>query len=177
MTLLELTIAMMVVSVALVFLTGTIGALSNQRVINSENAVARAAAKTVIESMRASVFSQVWPRYNEDPDDDPGGSGSAPGSGFAVGGLTPVPGDADELVGEILFPTSTGVSGFQELREDVEDRALGLPRDLNGDSIVDASDHSDDYFILPVRVRIRWQGRAGERILDTYAQLCEFNKD
>ena len=42
------------------------------------------------------------------------------------------------------------------LREDWVDAAFGLPQDLNGDGVIDAADHSDDYLILPVVVRFLW---------------------
>jgi hypothetical protein len=37
----------------------------------------------------------------------------------------------------------------------------GLPADLNGDGVVEASPRDDDYLMLPVVVRLRWR-RAAE---------------
>jgi hypothetical protein len=86
------------------------------------------------------------------------------GNGFDIPGVTPVAGDPDGLVGEILFPTLAGAPGV--LREDLELPALGLPQDLNGDGNLDGLDHSSDYVLLPVQVRVRWNGSAGPGLLE-----------
>ena len=39
------------------------------------------------------------------------------------------------------------------LREDVAIPAMGMPRDLDGDNVVDGVDHKGDYRMLPVIVR------------------------
>jgi hypothetical protein len=51
--------------------------------------------------------------------------------------------------------------GAVQVREDLQEPALGMPRDLNGDGIPDALDHSADMQILPVLVRLRWRGPTG----------------
>jgi hypothetical protein len=61
------------------------------------------------------------------------------------------------------MPTQTGAGGALELREDVVDAGLGMPRDLNLDGVIDALDHSGDYRILPVRVLVEWTGMSGNR--------------
>jgi hypothetical protein len=48
-----------------------------------------------------------------------------------------------------------------QLREDVVLPDLGMPRDLNGDGVVDASNHDVDYTLLPVLVRVRWRSASG----------------
>jgi hypothetical protein len=60
-----------------------------------------------------------------------------------------------------------------ELREDVVDTDLGLPRDLNGDGAIDGADHSADYRILPVRVTVSWTGQNGVRSMDFVTVLTE----
>jgi hypothetical protein len=70
-----------------------------------------------------------------------------------VKGLQVPDGDAIGSVGEIVFPTI----GTQ-LREDVVDPELGMPRDLNGDGIIDSADHAGDYKLLPVLLRLHWKG-------------------
>lgn len=79
--------------------------------------------------------------------------------------------DETELVG------GTGSSGATEtgwmLREDYVDANLGMPRDLNGDSIIDNKDHSEDYILLPVQIRVEWQGTSGRRWLDVYSMLTD----
>jgi prepilin-type N-terminal cleavage/methylation domain-containing protein len=63
------------------------------------------------------------------------------------------------------------------LREDFQDARMGLPRDLNGDSLIDDCDHSLDYLILPVHVEIVWRGRFGPRRYDLYTQLAVLAKE
>ncbi|HVS19906.1 MAG TPA: hypothetical protein VMT18_14975, partial [Planctomycetota bacterium] len=72
------------------------------------------------------------------------------------------PGDPDGLPGEIVFP-GDGVGLF----EDVVFPALGMPRDLTLDDppMIDSLDHSMDYRVLPVLVRVRWAGARGNREL------------
>jgi len=87
-------------------------------------------------------------------------------------------------VGEVFLPTriievevaggSTVVVEELWVCEDTVDADLGMPRDLNGDSVVDDQNHADDYIILPVRVVIRWQGMFGERSLRVVTMLTDF---
>ena len=64
------------------------------------------------------------------------------------------------------FPTVSG-----QLREDVADAQLGTPMDLNGDGAIDGADHSGDYVLLPVRIRVRWRGVTGLRTFDVCTVL------
>ena len=125
-----------------------------------EQVLVQHAARAVIEDMRSVDFEDVLARYNADPFDDPD-EGASPGSAFDVPGLNPLPGDADGRVGAIVFP----ISEDGELREDLEIERLGMPRDLTGDGI-DGIDHSGDYRLLPVLVRVEWSGAAGPARLE-----------
>ncbi len=87
------------------------------------------------------------------------GSGSGSGPGGKLGGIA---GGS---------PPATW-----ELREDYQDEELSLPRDLNGDSILDSLDHSDDYILLPILIRVKWQGRYGPRVYEVYTMLAEYRK-
>lgn len=167
----EVIVGMAVLLVALSILSRTIAGVSRQRAINHENGAAVAAAFSTFERMRNTDFDRVFARFNADPDDDPGGAGSAPGNRFLVDGLGLDPA-AGGFHGEIVFPEVAG-----ELREDVVNADLGMPRDLNNDSVVDGRDHANDYRILPVLIRIRWSGKAGVRDLEIATSLCEFRKD
>jgi hypothetical protein len=60
------------------------------------------------------------------------------------------------------------------LREDVNLPELGMPRDLNGDGAVDAGNHSTDYRLLPVIVRVRWQGAGGPSQFELKTMLANF---
>jgi prepilin-type N-terminal cleavage/methylation domain-containing protein len=158
-SLLELMIVMSVLIVA--FLATSQSVVTSIRLsdTNRETALATDGARAMMEVLGGvEDFAQTFALYNDNPLDDPGMAGTAPGSAFAVEGLRPVQGDADGLVGEIVFPAS-GV----ELREDLVDEELGMPRDLNGDDQIDALDHSGDFKLLPVLVRLRWEGLGGEQ--------------
>ena len=63
------------------------------------------------------------------------------------------------------------------LREDYVDERMGMPRDLNGDSLIDELDHADDYTVLPVHVEIEWRGTFGPRRLDLYTQIALLSKE
>jgi hypothetical protein len=139
---------------------------------NRESALAQDGLRQGLELLQGSGdFASVYRRFNADPADDPA-TGPVPGSGFAVPGLQPDPADPDGLVGEIVFPTVAG-AGVLELREDVNFPELGMPRDLNGDGVTDSVDHAADYRILPVVVRLRWQGSNGLRTAEIRTILAD----
>jgi prepilin-type N-terminal cleavage/methylation domain-containing protein len=135
---------------------------------NRETALASRAAQSIVEELKATAFAEIFVRYNATAADDPA-AGSSPGADFAAAGLSPQDGDADGFVGEIEFP-----GNGTELREDAADVELGMPRDLDGDSGVDANDHAGDYRILPVRVVLRWGGQNGERTFELVTVLTDF---
>jgi type II secretory pathway pseudopilin PulG len=135
---------------------------------NRETALAVRAAQSLLEELKGvEEFEEIYARYNATSDDDPA-AGSSPGQGFAVAGLSARSDDADGFVGALEFP-GTG----KELLEDGEDAELGLPRDLDGDGLVDAADHAGDYRILPVRVVVEWSGQNGARTLELVTVLTE----
>ena len=59
------------------------------------------------------------------------------------------------------------------LREDVVVPELSMPRDLSGDLRVGGEDHAGDYIVLPVTIRVEWEGRSGRR---SYAMSTMFAK-
>ncbi len=168
LTLVELSVAIAVLTVCVYMLSQTVLATIAQAPAKRERAEAMEAVRSVLEQMRNEDFGEIFARYNEDPSDDPGGPATAPGRLFAVPGLDLIPGDADGFVGEILMPADG-----PQLREDASVPELGLPRDLNGDSFVDAFDHSVDHIILPVGVRIEWQSRLGPRRLEVFTMFAD----
>jgi hypothetical protein len=169
-----------VLLVAFSIFSGTVASVAKQRTINWENNRAANATRRVIESMHNEDFDQIFLLFNADETDDPGGLGTAPGHRFDVEGFQALPGAPGGLAGEIFFPTvdvgGTVQSPLQELREDTANATLGTPRDLNGDNFIDAQDHSGDYVILPVRVRIEWIGKTGEREFETSSTLCFYQR-
>jgi type II secretory pathway pseudopilin PulG len=65
---------------------------------------------------------------------------------------------------DVPFTTLDG--GATELREDADMPAFGLPADLNGDGVVEATARDLDYRALPVVVTFRWtpRGEAPEEL-------------
>lgn len=80
-----------------------------------------------------------------------------------------------EIRREAKMRAPAPVQGTWMLREDVEMPELGMPRDLNGDGVVDDLDHRGDAEILPICVRIAWKGRFGERSLEVYSLLTNYD--
>ncbi len=156
MTLIEVVVALAVFSMAALALASLLFSTARLNEANREKTVAQNAAKAMVESMRNEEFAEIFRRFNDDPVDDPEGSGTAPGANFTIAGLQAIDGDADGRPGRIDFPTTSG-----QLREDFNDPLLQMPRDLNGDAAVDSNDHSADYRILPVTVTVEWKSIGG----------------
>ncbi len=171
---LELLIAMIFVAIALAGLTGVVTTSMHANETSFEAALGKEAARRTMETVLAADFADVFALFNADPLDDPGVPGTAPGNYFAVPELQLVPGDPDGFVGEIVFPATLGAGGALELREDLANPALGTPRDLSGDGVVDALDHTGDCWILPVLVRVVWNSRSGPAKVELRTQLANY---
>ncbi len=168
-TILELMIVVTLVSLVLVAMSNSILTSLKVTGVNKESANAADGIADMMERLQGvGNFGEIFRRYNANPADDPGMPGSAPGDHFAVQGLQPVDGDPDGFVGEIVFPTIGN-----ELREDVVDPRLGMPRDLTGDGLVDGIDHSLTYKLLPVLLRVRWKGVGVERSMEIRTLLAD----
>ncbi|QDV06248.1 hypothetical protein Poly30_17550 [Planctomycetes bacterium Poly30] len=176
MTLVELSVAIVIFTVATGMLLQLIASGRGLRETTRQEWLATSVAQNVLEQMRALDFHDISACYDADPFNDPGGPGTAPGAAFAVDGLEPTAADLDGLEGEIVLPVvnlGTEVAPDWQVREDQGDPLLGLPRDLNGDAIINAADHRADYTILPVLVRIRWRGRYGPRELRFFSSMTQ----
>jgi prepilin-type N-terminal cleavage/methylation domain-containing protein len=158
-TLLELAFAITILVIGLAGISTAMLGAARAGTRARETDRATQAAKAMLERIQAEAFPQAFRSFNGDASDDPSGAGTAPGANFAVTGLRPAPGDTDGMPGEIEFPTPTATSN--ELRENVNNPELGMPRDLNGDGAIDGNNHATDYKLLPVRVRVHWQGADG----------------
>jgi type II secretory pathway pseudopilin PulG len=159
-SLVEVAVAVLVLVCALTAFTRSLVGTVQLGRANREAALATEGARAVIESFYAADFAQVFALHNATAADDP--AAAAPGAAFDVAGLAPRDDDADGRVGAVRFPTVVA-GGVEALREDVVDVDLGMPRDLDGDGAIDADDHAADYRVLPVEVRVAWQGRAGRK--------------
>lgn len=170
-TLLEVLVGGVVLTLGAVGMAGAmLSSLTLQR-CEGEAALARVAAERTIEELAAVSFDDVYAVYNVSTQDDAGLSVPARGQNFAVAGLAVRSGDTDGLCGRVSFPTVTA-GGVEWLREDVVDTALGMPRDLNRDGVVDGMNHAADYSILPVRVRVEWRGARGDEAFEVETLLC-----
>jgi prepilin-type N-terminal cleavage/methylation domain-containing protein len=162
-TLVEVAAASAVLAIAAGGLLSAIVASMALNRVNNETGLAHAYAQRAIERIKGVRFEEVFATFNTNAADDPLGAGTGFGANFEAFGLDPLATDLDGRPGEIIFPT-VGVGGAQQLREDVDDPALGMPRDLNGDGLPpDTLDHAADYRLLPIRVRVQWRGVTGER--------------
>ncbi|MCA8982043.1 MAG: prepilin-type N-terminal cleavage/methylation domain-containing protein [Planctomycetes bacterium] len=170
--LLEVMVSLSVLTIALLAFSQAILMSLTAGQVQREQGIARDAARQMIERMQAETFSEVFARYNATAVDDPA-AGNVFAASFVVTGLKLQAGDVDGMVGEILFPTAPDALGGLMLREDLDDDRFGTPRDLNADGVVDALDHSGDYQLLPVAVRLRWRGRAGNASLEFKTYLAD----
>ena len=163
MSLVEVMVSLLVVTVATYILTYTIMASVAHSGTKREKNLAVEAATNMIERLRACPPQDVFSLYNEIGTDDPYGASTAPGDTFDVPGLTPQLDLREQPlpIGQILMPGTNGV-----LDESVADAEFGLPRDLDGSMFIETGDCADRYIFLPVIVRVRWRGKLGDRSID-----------
>jgi hypothetical protein len=171
MTMVEVMISMVILTMCCGMLTSTLTTTRIHRSVNVERALAVEAVRGVLEDMHNWNFGAVFATYNGDPLDDPDGEGTAPGKYFSVKGLGLTNDDEDGFVGEIFLPTDSS-----PLREDAVVPELGMPRDLNGDRVVDEDDHEGDHILLPVRVVVRWKGIGGVRSFEMSTIFADLEK-
>ena len=174
MTLVEIMISFVVMTIAVFMLSSTITASIAHTDSKRERALAMESAMNVLERMHALPFGKLYALYNLDESDDPEGPGTAPGPFFDVAGLDPWTEDHDQevaFVGEIVLP-----GNGPELFENVSIPELGLPRDLNGDLAVRELDIADRYQVLPVTVRITWSSAGGRRVLEIPTMYSSMEK-
>jgi len=173
LTLVEVMVALLVMTVGIYMLSTTLTTALRHAAAQQERSLAVESVANLIEEVHSAPFGEVFALYNDVAYDDPAGAGTAPGRFFDVPGLTPLrtPGGVPLPIGEVVLPSNSGV-----LREDVVLPMLGMPRDLDGDLIVDTLDHSRDYLVLPMVVRVRWMGKAGPRQYEMRTMRAELGK-
>ena len=162
-SLVELVVAAAVIMVGVLAFTRALTESLELGEQKRHKALGTAAPHEVVEALEAAHHHQVFALYNEDPDDDPDGTGTAPGARFVAEGLEALAADAGKQ-GRIFFPVDA--NNPDELREDLIDSKLRVPLDLNLDGSVDGSDHAGDYRLLPVLVRVTWLDGRAERELE-----------
>ena len=174
MTFAEIVVVMIVMLIAVSIFSTTVVSTARQRNINRERALAADSVRSLFEEMRNEDFGQIYALYNADPLDDPNGPGTAPGGFFAITGLNVIPGSPGGVVGRIVFPEVVQTNPTTwELREDVAEPLMGMPRDISGDGFVDEQDHRGDYVILPIQAIVQWRGVLGNQELIEFTMLTE----
>lgn len=169
-TLLEVSIAGGVLLFGVLLFSQTVvGGLGSHSSVR-ERSLALSAIESTLERLRSEDFGSLFRTYNQTPADDPGGFGTAPGSGFDVPGLDPLPDDPDGRVGEILFPVEPGNVGV--LRENLPLPRFGTPFDLDHDGDTDGADVGGSYRLLPVLVRLAWRSKDGPQRAEVATWLC-----
>ncbi|MDF1801023.1 MAG: prepilin-type N-terminal cleavage/methylation domain-containing protein [Planctomycetota bacterium] len=171
-SLIEVVVALAVVSVGLLGFSKAILDAMVLNQTNRESGLARRSAQAILADIEATAFDEVFARYNATVADDLGAGDHLLGV-FPVVGLRLRDDEADGFAGDITFPASFTFGGQLQLREDFNDSSFGMPRDLNLDGVVDGADHSADYKLLPVLVRVAWQGRAGQAKVEFRTVLIE----
>jgi len=150
-------------------------------------AVAVELTRDVVEELQATPLDEIIARFNDDPEDDPDGIGTARGSTFlldtrralegtatttayrqedeeAVDGSNTIP---EKMECEIRLPIVIDGSGIVELTEESELPEFGLPADLNGDGEIDGDNRLADFHVLPIVIRMEWPTLdGGRRTLD-----------
>lgn len=170
-SLIEAVIALAVAALALLGFSSSLISSMMLSQSNRESALARRAAHELVSDLQSAPFAEVYARFNAtSADDEPTGTNIA--AGFAVAGLPLLENDADGLAGEIIFPDKL-VGGVLELREDFAAETFGQTWDLNLDGVIDEADHSGDYQVLPVLIRVQWRGRGGASKVELRTTLID----
>lgn len=171
-TLIEVQVAIALLLIGLLGLASATTSGMSLMSVNRDMARASEAARVALENIDNGTvpFESLFLAFHADPVTRKLGDVELPDElpllprHFDARGLRPVPGDPDGMTGELIFPTVDGVDGT-ELREDV------AQRDLNGDGVIDEHNHADDYKLLPVTVRVEWDGKNGPQRLEFVALL------
>ena len=133
---------------------------------NRRSGAAVSAVRQVVEKLESVPFEEVFTRFNNNPDDDPFGSGTAEGGKFYFvygdnDDMKPVidPRFANGLVFEVTITFPVDTDG--KLIEGEEPLANGLPKDLdNSGAVENSADVADSYAVLPMRVEVEWPGQS-----------------
>ncbi|MSR62504.1 MAG: hypothetical protein EXS08_08670 [Planctomycetes bacterium] len=160
-SLVDVCVALFILAIALGTLVGSIFYALRLEDVNAESAAASQQARAILEELNSMDFAEIFAAYNEVPGDDPDPTHDYVAALQTRERVLQVGGKGGPTV-SVVFPSD----GLGHLREDVDNPAMGMPRDLNGDEAKDANDHSGDYVILPVTLRLAWEGVGGDRTLE-----------
>jgi prepilin-type N-terminal cleavage/methylation domain-containing protein len=154
-TLLEVTLAMTVLLVAMMAASASTLRMHTLRRVNRERVVAQNGVRSVSERLQSLSTRGLV---------DPAGWSTTVLRGVAAGGEVGPTFDLRELqprAGAASLGTVEVVT--DETKTDLELGAqLGMPRDLDGDGTATSTDVSTTALLLPVVVRARWHGAGGD---------------
>ena len=158
-TLVEMALAMTILLVALMSISAATLRAHSLRRQNRDRTVAANALRSVSEqihalSMDAGQDTDTWAETVISVF----GPGGTHGDTFDVRSLTPI--SAEASVGTITIVTNETLSDLDIGGE------LGMPRDLDGDSLANNTNVSATARLLPVLVTVRWVGTRGEQRID-----------
>jgi len=145
-TILEATVAMGMLAVALLSLWGTLVYCSRSNIAAEQKKRAMNAAQAKIEELKSVPFTTLVTEY---------GAGGNTGNKFLVTSLDDEQSGAE---GQIIF--------FTDETDTATDPTIGLPMDLNGDGDAADTDVASGYQLLPVKVSIQWDGVLGRQRVD-----------
>jgi hypothetical protein len=146
LTLVEVVTASAVIALVVVGIVGGISASAKQAALAADTALAVDGARNQVEKMAARSFHTIFASFNDTGTD---------GSWFDIPGLTPVAGASH--VGHVSFPGDNTAN----LYENVSSAALGMPRDLDGDGLIDGANKASTYVLLPFQITVSWRGSYG----------------
>ena len=146
----ELSLAVTVLMVALLAMSASTLHTHALRRQNRERALAQNAVRMISEEIQAFSARTLTEHAGQWSEDLVGASGAT----FDVTGLSTADGQA--AVGSVQVVTDEALTDAQLGFE------LGMPRDLDGDGQADNGDVTTGARILPVIVRTRWKGVSGE---------------
>lgn len=154
-TLLEVTLAMTVLLVAMLAATASTLRMHSLRRVNRERALAQNAVRSASERLQSLSARAIA---------EPAGWTTTVLAGVANGGEVGPVFETRELRARTGAPSMGTIEIVtDETRTDRELGAqLGMPRDLDGDGLATRTDVSGNALLLPVVVRARWQGAGGD---------------
>lgn len=166
-TLIEVLVTASVLLIGLLAMTSTSVVVNSLRRSAGDRSIAQAALQAIVEDLHASASEADSDAANWANDILADyGPGGTPGDAFAVPGLDPWEGETDVATVQIVLDETA--------TDAVLGVAAGMPRDLDGDGNVNATNVSGDASLLPVIVRLRWRGETGQQQLQQVVYLLRY---
>ena len=155
MTLVEATVSLTILAVALLTLWGSLISGARTMAAAEERKQAVNIAQGKLEELKSRSVDLLIATYGpEGPE----------GSTFPATGIDD---DADRALGQIVF--------YTDETDSENGSGLGFPMDLNGDGDAKDEDVASGFTLLPVRIRVTWEGALGSQSVDVTSILREQN--